>query len=189
MATHTLGWTRTSTFCSSFLQGIALNRQRRDEISVLVEVVEAYVNNKDDRYPRFGGMCWIFLKGAVHSDLINWTDSLPFCAIDTKALLAFWCSTDVDAHDAVGVFGCHAGQNTLDLGKLFQEVDVQMVDRNRTGYTSALYVALVCDANILKLSETRVVKLFNREGADKPVQMGILLPHLRDHLTKLLGVA
>lgn len=144
-------------------------------------MIEALVANEDNRYPRFGGMCWVFLRSPTVCNLINWTDSLPMCSIDKKSLLAPWSSTDVDAHDAAGVFGNHEGRNQLlslgvilkpDLEELFLHVPLDERDRNRTGYTSALYMAWKTDAVVVKVSEHRKITIFSSGPQQSAVRLG-----------------
>merc|ERR1719199_2066175 len=45
------------------------------EVEILVRVIRRLVS---DRYPRFGGATWVFLRSPVKLDIINWVDSLPF---------------------------------------------------------------------------------------------------------------
>lgn len=139
------------------------------ELDTLALVVKDLVENKENRYDEFGGMTWMFLKDMPCGHLVNWTDSMPTQAIDETSLLSHWCSIKVDAHDAAGVFGCHQGENRLlSLGVILKsEIEgiahlVEKKDRPRTGLTSAVFAAFTTDVVVLKVSETRAVKLLYR---------------------------
>ena len=56
-----------------------------------------------------------------------------------------------------------------ELRRLFQDVHLALRDRNRTGFTNAMYVANFSDAIVLKVSEHRKITLFcKRDGTLEP---------------------
>lgn len=171
------------------------------EIRCLCDVIAKFVDG-GDQCPRFDGLTWVFVRhdSDAVDQLVDWTSSCPDTAMDPLSLMSHWISTDVPAHDAAGIFGFSQKCNEnrlLSLGAILKrDMDAMMSikeiveaisheDENRTGYTSAVYMAYRSDAVVLKVSATdRSVKLMHGDFfGGEPVAVDCLY----EKLQQLLG--